>query len=450
MAPRAPHQRAHAWYAKVRRLAEIGAGAQDSEELRLRKAVLVLSSTLMATLACVWIATYAALGLWLSAVIPFSYQLASVASIYVFARTQRYLLFRRSQLWMSLALPFALQWSLGGFANSSVVSLWAFTAPLGALLFVGARQALPWFLAFVGLVGISAAIDPTLSAGAPALPSALVIAFFALNVVGVTTTAYALLQYFIRGREQALAELAHQHRELELEQAKSERLLLNVLPAPVAARLKAEERVIADACPSVSVLFADIVGFTPLSEKLSAEELVELLDRVFARWDALAAEHGVEKIKTIGDAYMVASGIPLPREDHVEAIAEMALDMGPEVASLAIETGLVLEVRIGIDSGPVVAGVIGRAKFIYDLWGDTVNTASRMESHALPGTIQVTERMHERLRPLYELHPRGTIDVKGKGPMSPYLLVGRRQGLEADVRRLEVAAPVSAKTQASH
>jgi adenylate cyclase len=418
----------------LRRLADIGACPQDSEELRLRKAVLVLSSTLMATLACVWIATYAALGLWISAAIPFSYQLASVASIYTFARTRRYLLFRRSQLWMSLVLPFALQWSLGGFANSSAVSLWAFTAPLGALLFVGARQALPWFLAFVGLVGISAAIDPTLSAGAPDLPSGLVIAFFALNVVGVATTAYALLQYFMRGRERALAELAHEHRELELEQAKSERLLLNVLPAPVAARLKAEERVIADACPSVSVLFADIVGFTRLSEQLSAEELVELLDSVFARWDALAAGHGVEKIKTIGDAYMVASGIPLPREDHAAAIAEMALDMGPEVARLAIETGLVLEVRIGIDSGPVVAGVIGRAKFIYDLWGDTVNTASRMESHALPGTIQVTERMYKRLRRHYELRPRGTIEVKGKGPMSPYVLLGRRGEQEAPIR----------------
>jgi class 3 adenylate cyclase len=221
-----------------------------------------------------------------------------------------------------------------------------------------------------------------------------------------------------------------------------------VLPAPVATRLKAEERVIADACASVSVLFADIVGFTPLSERLSPEELVELLDRVFARWDGLAAEHGVEKIKTIGDAYMVASGIPLPREDHVEAIAEMALDMGPEVASVAVETGLVLEVRIGIDSGPVVAGVIGRAKFIYDLWGDTVNTASRMESHALPGTIQVTQRTCERLRGHYELRPRGTIEVKGKGPMSPYVLLGRRGELETEARPDVLGdAPLAAETR---
>lgn len=178
----------------------------------------------------------------------------------------------------------------------------------------------------------------------------------------------------------------------------------------------------------MTVLFADIVGFTPLSQRLTAPELVSLLDRVFARWDALVADHGVEKIKTIGDAYMVAGGIPVPRADHAEAVADLALAMGPELARCAAETGLALQLRIGIDSGPVVAGVIGRAKFSYDLWGDTVNTASRMESHASPGTIQVSERAYERLRHRYELFPRGTVQVKGKGPMASYLLLGRRAG----------------------
>jgi guanylate cyclase len=154
--------------------------------------------------------------------------------------------------------------------------------------------------------------------------------------------------------------------------------------------------------------------------------VVALLDRVFARWDQLAAEQGVEKIKTIGDAYMVAGGIPLPRDDHAAAIAELALQMRPEVKRLAADSGLELEVRIGIDTGPVVAGVIGRAKFSYDLWGDTVNTASRMESHAQPGTIQVTERTYQYLRERYELLPRGTIEVKGKRPMTAYLLLGPR------------------------
>lgn len=428
----------------LRRLAEGGLSPSEAEEDQVRKSVVVLTSTLMAVLAFVWVVTYAALGLWVSAAIPLGYQVASVACIYVFARTRRYLPLRRSQLWMSLLVPFALQCSLGGFRTSSAVSLWALTAPLGALLFVGARQAIPWFMAFVGLMLLSDAIDPTLSAHAPHVPGGVVVAFFALNILGVATTAFALLLYFVRARERTLAELAREHRALELEQLKSERLLLNVLPQPVAARLKQGDEIIADTCPSVTVLFADIVGFTPLSERLRAADVVALLDRVFAAWDALALGHGVEKIKTIGDAYMVAAGIPVPRPDHTEAVAEMALAMGSELGSVGDEAGLPLQVRIGIDTGAVVAGVIGRAKFIYDLWGDTVNTASRMESHARPGTIQVTERAYERLRELYELRPRGTIDVKGKGSMTAYVLLGRRGDHPTPRRRASRQRPTHA------
>ena len=402
-------RRVPAW---VQRLARIGSLPSDSDELRVQKEVLTLSSALMASLAFVWVGTYAALGLWVPAAIPLVYQVASAASIYTFARTRRYLLFRRSQLWLSLLLPFVLQWSLGGFTNSSAVALWAFTSPLGALLFVGPRQAVRWFVGFALLVAASVAIDPAVAAGAPDIPDGVMLAFYGLNVLGVTTTAYVLLQYFVRARDR--------------EQARSEALLLNVLPAPVAARLKDGEGIIADAHPAVTVLFADIVGFTPLSERLPPAEVVALLDRVFARWDALTLHHGVEKIKTIGDAYMVAAGIPLPRDDHAESIAEVALAMREAVNACAAETGRSLEVRIGIETGPVVAGVIGRAKFSYDLWGDTVNTASRMESHAPPGAIQVTACLHERLRHAYEFEPRGAIDVKGKGPMTAYLLVSRR------------------------
>jgi class 3 adenylate cyclase len=410
----------------LRGLAEIGVTPSDSEELRIQKTVLVLSSTLMASLTTIWVLTYAVLGLWVAAAIPLAYGIASAIGIYAFARTHRYLLFRRSQLWLTVALPFVLQWTLGGFRNSSAVCLWAFTAPVGALLFVGARQAVPWFGAFAGLVVLSGVLDPTLAAGAPHIPSGVVVTFFVLNVLGVTATTYLLLQYFVRARD--------------CERAKSERLLLNVLPAPVAARLKQQERIIADAHEDVTVLFADIVGFTPLSERLTPADLVALLDRVFGCWDGLAAAHGVEKIKTIGDAYMVAGGIPTPRDDHADAIAELALAMQAEAARLAAETGSPLRVRIGIDTGPVVAGVIGRAKFIYDLWGDTVNTASRMESHAQSGTIQVTPSTYDRLYKRYELRPRGTIDVKGKGPMSTYLLIAPRERRETreDARTVQV------------
>jgi adenylate cyclase len=175
----------------LQRLLELGALPSDSDELRLQKAVLVLSSTLMATLSFAWVITYASLGRWLPAAISFAYQVATAVSIVTFARTRRYILFRRSQLCMSLLLPFALQWSLGGFELSSAVCLWGVTAPLGALLFVGARQAIPWFAVFAALVVFSAAIDQTLSDGAETLPHGIVIAFFALNIVGVAATAFA-------------------------------------------------------------------------------------------------------------------------------------------------------------------------------------------------------------------------------------------------------------------
>ena len=398
-----------AWLA---RLARVGVRSSDSEELCVRKEVLTLSAALMASLAFVWVATYAALGLWVSAAIPLLYQLVSAASLIAFARTARYRFFRRTQLFMSLLLPFVLQWSLGGFETSSAVSLWAFTSPLGALLFVGPRHAIPWFIAFVALTGVSVGIDPTVAASAPGIPRAVVLAFFALTILGVTTTTYVLLQYFVRARDR--------------EHARSERLLLNVLPAPVAARLKREEGVIADAQDAVTVLFADITGFTPLASRLTPSEVIRLLDGVFARWDALALKHGVEKIKTIGDAYMAAAGIPVPRDDHTEAIAEMALEMRCEAKRSAAERGLPVEVRIGIATGAVVAGVIGRSKFSYDLWGDTVNTASRMESHAPVGTIQVTEQVQILLSQSYDFEARGAIDVKGKGRVTTYLLSGRR------------------------
>lgn len=402
------------------RFAEIGALPSDSEEVRLRKSVLVLSASIMALAAVVWVATYAVLGVWRSAALPLVYQLASAASILTFARKRHYRLFRTSQLAMSLLLPFALQWSLGGFRTSSAVALWGLTCPVGALLFIGARQAVPWFLAFVGLVMVSAAIDSMLASGAPSVPNGIVLTFFALNTLGVSTTVYVLLQYFVRARDRALAD--------------SERLLLNVLPAPVAARLKQSEGVIADGFQA-TVLFADIVGFTGLSQRLEPAEIVAMLDRIFGGWDQLATLHGLEKIKTIGDAYMVAGGLPTPRPDHAEAVADMALQMGAQLSDPSLNSGNLLEVRIGIDTGPVVAGVIGRTKFIYDLWGDTVNTASRMESHGIPGAIQVTERAYQRLVATHELRHRGTIEVKGKGPTTTYLLIGKRDASNADAMR---------------
>jgi class 3 adenylate cyclase len=213
---------------------------------------------------------------------------------------------------------------------------------------------------------------------------------------------------------------------LTREHARSERLLLNILPASVSERLKGGDKNIAEGFASVTVLFADLVGFTELSARLSPKDLVQVLNRIFSEFDGLAQRYGVEKIKTIGDAYMVACGLPEERPDHAEVIAELALEMRVTLARVSAETGHPLLARIGINTGPVVAGVIGRQKFIYDLWGDAVNTASRMESHGIPGEIQVTEAVHARLADRYELTSRGTITVKGKGEMPTWLLVGRK------------------------
>jgi class 3 adenylate cyclase len=213
-------------------------------------------------------------------------------------------------------------------------------------------------------------------------------------------------------------------REARDERAKSERLLLNILPEPIARQLKDEHKALADGFEEVTVLFSDIVGFTPLSERLPPETVVRLLNRIFSEFDNLAEKFGVEKIKTIGDAYMVAAGLPERSDDHAETIARMALEMQALTSSFAAEIGEALQLRIGINTGPVVAGVIGRKKFIYDLWGDTVNTASRMESHGVPGKIQVTEAVYRRLKGHFDFALRGEIEIKGKGLMPVYYLLG--------------------------
>jgi class 3 adenylate cyclase len=222
-----------------------------------------------------------------------------------------------------------------------------------------------------------------------------------------------------------LGEAVRTRRALQREEERSERLLLNVLPRSIAARLKQHEGVIADGFPEVTVLFADIVEFTRRSQRSSPRQVVEVLDELFTAFDQLTRRHGLEKIKTVGDAYMVAGGLPDPRPDHAQAVADMALALRDEVAGRTDPSGQPLQVRIGIDTGPVVAGVIGRDKFSYDLWGDTVNTASRMESTGLPGCIQVTARTYQRLRDGYRFEHRGAIQVKGKGELVTYFLVGR-------------------------
>jgi class 3 adenylate cyclase len=392
------------------RLVTLGVTPEDGAEERLEKAVVTLSASLVTLLSCVWVVTYLVIGHPLAAAIPFTYQVVSVVSMVVFARTKRLAPFRTTQLWMRLVLPFLLQLSLGGFVPSSGVILWSITAPLGALTFLGTRAAIRWFVGYAAIIVAAGLLQPFLPDPDPPIPDGVILAFGVLNILAVSTTIFVLLRYVV---------IQRQH-----EREKSERLLLNVLPEPIAARLRDSHETIADGYDEVTVLFADIVDFTAMSSGASPAEVVGLLDELFTTFDDLAERHGLEKIKTIGDAYMVAGGIPEARPDHAEAVAEMALDMVDAVARRT--DGRDLRIRIGIDTGPVVAGVIGRRKFIYDLWGDTVNTASRMESHGLPGAIQVTERTHRRLCDRYAFSERGTVQVKGKGEMPTWLLLGRR------------------------
>ncbi|MEG4574348.1 adenylate/guanylate cyclase domain-containing protein [Microcoleus sp. N3A4] len=236
----------------------------------------------------------------------------------------------------------------------------------------------------------------------------------------------AQIEKLARERIRQAEQLQAAYQQLELEQAKSEQLLLNVLPAAIALRLKDNEHNIAESFGEVTVMFADIVGFTELSSRISATAVVEVLNDIFSAFDHLADRHGLEKIKTIGDAYMVVGGLPTPRKDHAEAVANMAIDMLHEIRLLSLEHSEPFSIRIGISSGPVVAGVIGLKKFIYDLWGNTVNIASRMESHGITGCIQVTAETYEILKDKYSFQKRGAIQVKGKGYMVTYLLTGKK------------------------
>ena len=212
---------------------------------------------------------------------------------------------------------------------------------------------------------------------------------------------------------------------LREEQEKVDKLLLNVLPASIAARLKDGDKVIAESFPDVTILFADLVNFTQLSANISPEELVNILNEIFSAFDRLAEKHGLEKIKTIGDAYMVVGGLPIHREDHAQAVADMALDMRREIQRISSLSIVPMKIRIGINTGPVVAGVIGIKKFIYDLWGDTVNVASRMESQGIPDQIHITSETYQVLQHGYLLQERGKIQVKGKGEMQTYLLIDK-------------------------
>ena len=402
------------------RLALVGADPHDDEDLRARKALLVLISVLILPVSALWGALYLAFGSPVG-VVPFVYFGILLGAIAVFSRTRDFpWLLRVAQVDILLA-PTLSMIPLGGFLDSAGVGLWGILAPLGALVFSDIRSAARWYLSFLVVFLGSGLAGEIIGPVWEPLPVWFTTTMLALNIAVGGTIVFLLLAIFASQRSEALAAL-------RVEQAKAENLLLNILPRSIADRLKAEAQPIADQFGAASILFADVVDFTPWSERLPPAEVVGYLDHLFSHFDDLAERHGLEKIKTIGDCYMVAAGVPTPRPDHARALALMALDMLDAMRSDDAVGRLGLELRVGINSGPVVAGVIGRKRFLYDLWGDAVNTASRMESHGTPGRIQITRATYELLADEFECEPRGTITVKGKGEVEAWYLIGARGG----------------------
>jgi adenylate cyclase len=396
----------------VDRVLSIGADPRDSVDERFRKRLLVGVALLILPIALLWGCLYWLVGERAVALTPWIYATGSAISLAVFARTRNFASLRRAQLLLILVLPALGTIALGGFREASGVILWSLFAPLGAVAFGRPSRAWPWFTAFVATVLLTLVLSEVVRPDGADLPEAFVRTFDVLNILVPSFVAILLLVTFAQGRDVA--------------QARVEALLLNVLPAEVAERLQSEPGSIADQFDEASILFADVVDFTPLSSRLEAHEVVGLLDRLFTSFDELVDRYEVEKIKTIGDCYMVAAGVPSPRPDHAQALAGLALEMRECAKDCLPESdGHDLRLRIGISSGPVVAGVIGRRRFLYDLWGDTVNMASRMESHGTPDEIQITRSTWELLDGHFVTEPLGLVDVKGKGDIETWRLVGR-------------------------
>ena len=423
--------------AALTRLAQVGADPQDDEETRQRKALLVLISVLILPISVVWGSLYLAFGSPVGYV-PFLYFAILLGAIGVFARTRDLAFLLRVNLIDILFAPTLSMIPLGGFLPSGGVGLWGILAPMGALVFSGVRAGVRWYIAFL-VVFLASGIIGGAVGSLSSVPVWFTSTMLALNVAVGGTLVFTLLALFANQLQDALAALRRA-------QDRAENLLLNVLPRSIADKLKAEPQTIADQFSAASILFADVVDFTPRAEHLPPADVVGMLDNLFSHFDTLAERYGLEKIKTIGDCYMVAAGVPTPRADHARALALLALDMLNAVRAGEAVGDLGLELRIGVNSGPVVAGVIGRKRFLYDLWGDAVNIASRMETHGTPGHIQITRATYGLLKDEFRCEARGTVSIKGKGDMETWYLLGPRPHREVAADR-EVVAEVESATE---
>jgi class 3 adenylate cyclase len=372
---------------------------------RFRKIAFVFVQLLYVLLSLSSVGTYAPLGEANGVVI---YLISTALGLLLFGfliRTKRFRLYVNLTLVYISAVHLTTRVLQGGYQSG--VMVWFILVPLGATIFLPKWQLIAWWLFFTTVELGLIALDPLLATRA-IIQTGNAAFFYGASVVAVVTVLVVVFRYLVN--------------EIDEARKQADTLLLNVLPAPIADRLKQNPGAIADGYPEVTVLFADIVDFTRLSGHADPVDVVRVLNDIFSDFDDLAKQHGLEKIKTIGDAYMVAGGLPVTRDDHCEAVASFALDMLEGIKRHRAWNNEPIHLRVGINTGPVVAGVIGQQKFIYDLWGDVVNTASRMESNGLVDGIQVTEAVKRKLAGKYSFEQREPMEIKGKGQMVTYLL----------------------------
>lgn len=401
----------------LRAVLDVGAHPDDVDETSLRKILLNLASVLFASAACAWLLAYAVLTSDRRALIAVAFPLLMGINLLLFHRHRRDRRYGWLQLGLMLAFPFAAQALLGPVPAAAGLPAWAVIAPASALLCLGGRASTPWFLGFVAATCFGALLLPAVPLTVPVLAG---------HLVPVATVLYIQFRFAVGQRNKTRERLAEAHHQLRLAQERSERLLLSILPAPIAARLKDSNGTIADGHPEVVVMFADIVEYTRIASGMTPEAVFAMLNRIFCRFDELCEQHGLERIKTIGDGYMVAGGLHAhPTEPHA-AMAALALDMQAALRNHDFTDGLELEVRIGMASGPVVGGVVGRGKFIYDLWGDTVNLAFRLCTEGDPSTIQCDSHCFEHLRGGFIFAKPILLMLKGKGYVPVYRLQSPR------------------------
>lgn len=384
----------------------------DPDEIHLRKTTSMLAAILVAPAAIIWGLVYVVADESVAAIVPLLYTPVTALNIAVYKVGRKYRLFEFIQRITNLLLPLFLMIALGGFVSSSAVVIWALVTPMGAIVNSTKRMSLFWFGLFLGVVIFSGLIDGSLD-HTNNVPEWARVTLFAGNILGPSSIAFFLLAYFVKQNDIAYGLL-------NFERNRSETLLSNVLPSSIAARLKDGTENVADRFDDVSVLFADMVGSTVLASSLSPEQMVGLLNEIFSEFDEITVRHGVEKISTSGDNYVVAAGVPEKRSDHAVALVRVALEMRDflnEHREEFPEGCRDLTMRFGINTGPAVAGVVGQRNFHYDIWGDAVNTASRMESTGEPGRIQVSEATYALVKDEFECEARGEVDVKGKGMM---------------------------------